>query len=307
MKAKERTTNTNTSETIVAQFEVLTETHAFPAVGAADAVTLGRWLVSAEPEDLKELALHHLAEIEAATKKLSELIEPSGKGTSRREISSKFDAMWSSFHAHLEATARLPIDAPEVDEAKEIYGLLFDNEGLAWLRQGHTSKWGMSSSKIARIEKTPGLRKRVIAATSKLLLESVEDAHLELGEAIGIGVPGLKPEGSDFIEPLRQLRTAVGDYVRVVLGDVDKREPSSAIRAELALAPIGRFRSLVNARRGSSGASASEVEVEPAAEPITAPASPLPFIATVSAGTPFPVAPVVPSPVPENGVGPATP
>jgi hypothetical protein len=160
------------------------------------------------------------------------------------------------------------------------------------------------------MDNTPGLRKRVIALTSKLHVDALEDAHLELGEALGIGVAGLRGEGSDFAEPLRLLRTAIADYVRVVIGGVDKRDPSTGARAELALEPIGRFRALVNAKRGSTGGAGVEEEVDPisAPTPVALPISaPAPLSAPVSAGT-FPLAPpAVASPVPENGVGPATP
>lgn len=261
MEAKMKQINLST----FAQLDVLTEQHTFPSISPAEALTLGRAIIAAMPKSLPQLAALMMEEVEIATDRLEMNLKTQGqKAGNRRAAGSKFDLSWGSFHARLDGLARLPADSAEVEDARAYYQRIFDS-GLSWLRASHVAKWGTSSGKLALIEQTPGMRKRLIALCSAIVIETLEDAHLELGEALGIGAKVQQIESADAVEALSLLRVAVSDYVRVVLGSVNRKDPKSIDLAEQALEPIGRFRAMILASRRGNGNGALETPPPPEA------------------------------------------
>src|SRR5688500_9126519 len=180
MEAKMKQINLST----FAQLDVLTEQHTFPSISPAEALTLGRAILAAKPKTVPELAALMLDEVEFATDHLALVLKTQGlKGGNRRAAGSKFDLSWGSLYARLDGLARVPASGAEIEDARTYYERIFDS-GLSWLRASHVAKWGTSSGKLAMIDETPGMRKRLIALCSAIVIETVEEAHLELGEAL---------------------------------------------------------------------------------------------------------------------------
>jgi hypothetical protein len=261
----------NETCTTVAQLDVLTENYAIPGgTSQADLIALARWVEAEQPDEPSELQEFHLSQIIRLTKKVGDSNEASAKA-SRKPAAMKFDRVWSSSFGQIDARANLPAAIEEVEKAKEVRSFLFE-DGLGWLRQTHLQKWGTSSAKLSKLDGTPGMRKKFIESTSKATLDILEEAHLELGEALGIGTSD-RPAPEDHAENIRQLRFELGDYVRVTAGGVDRRNPKSIAAAEKALAPFSRFRAMVTSRRGSSAAAEVETTEEITTTPAVAPVS----------------------------------
>lgn len=110
---------------------------------------------------------------------------------------------------------------------------------------------------------------------SQRALTTLEDVHLELGEALGIGRKGQVNDTAALTDVLRQFRNALADYVRVMLGGVDRRDPASIARVEVALEPIARFKKMVAANRPAANGNGSQPAVEPVPPPTSlAPSTP---------------------------------
>lgn len=97
-------------------------------------------------------------------------------------------------------------------------------------------------------------------------LDALRQRHDDYGRVLGItDAKADEPDAAGVVEPLRRLRSAIGSYVRAVVGLTDEDDPDSvaAITAQL--------RPLVDARRprpsnGATDTAASEAVVEEAVD-----------------------------------------
>ncbi|WP_437289092.1 hypothetical protein [Sorangium sp. So ce406] len=124
-------------------------------------------------------------------------------------------------------------------------------EGLEFPKPAMDLEWAESNALLGRIAEDDALGKDLVAITGPEFLAEVRAAHEAYGEVLGITKAHEAPTDVAALRgPLRELVSAIGDYLLQVVASVDRGRPETVQSARTALAPLDRLRK-ASARRAA--------------------------------------------------------
>ncbi|XYH99767.1 hypothetical protein ACMHYB_08380 [Sorangium sp. So ce1128] len=140
--------------------------------------------------------------------------------------------------------------------------LLFP-EGLEFLKLSMDLEWAESNALLGRIAEDDALGKDLVAIAGPEFLAEVRAAHEAYGEVLGITKAHEAPaDVAALREPLRELVSAIGDYLLQVVASVDRERPETVPSARAALAPLDRLRQATARRAAGKNGKGAPAEDE---------------------------------------------
>jgi hypothetical protein len=178
-------------------------------------------------------------------------VQGTSKPADKVKADRRIDTAWAALKMRIDACAFLPIEAhPMAPRAGEISQMLFP-KGLEFLTLVMDKEWAESNQLLERIE-DEGLAAELDAIAGPAFLAEIRAAQVAYGEALGITKAHEAPaETETLLEPLRELVSAIGDYLLQVVASVDREEAATIRAARAALVPLDRFREGAARRAGS--------------------------------------------------------
>lgn len=232
-----------------------------PRLDVRQGVALAIALLSALPKDATDGMKRTARAVRKATLAMNKAWDQKRRAAgaprpaSKARADHRVDTAWAALKMRLDACALLPVEAhPKAERAAEISRLLFP-EGLEFLKLSMDLEWAESNALLGRIAEDDALGKDLVAITGPEFLAEVRAAHEAYGEVLGITKAHETPaDVAALREPLRELVSAIGDYLLQVVASVDRERPETVQSARAALAPIDRLRQAAARRAaGKSG------------------------------------------------------
>ncbi|MCB9601676.1 MAG: hypothetical protein H6720_15235 [Sandaracinus sp.] len=209
--------------------------------------------MTADQRKALETVLQRAAEV-GEIRKARERTAPPAVRARRAELASS----WTSLHAALSALVNIPKElSPMGAEAAELVDRLFP-EGVAFTTADALSLFGRSQMLLQRIEEE-GLRARIDALVTPMLMRSAEVAFEGIGEVLGISADTSSLPPRALAEANGRFAYAVTTYARALSITLDP-EDEAGVRVFLAaMAPIDGARVVP----GRAKAADEEFEDEP--------------------------------------------
>ncbi|WP_437279987.1 hypothetical protein WME90_05345 [Sorangium sp. So ce375] len=245
-----------------------------PKLDVRQAVALAIALLSALPRDATDGMKRTARAVRKATLAMNKAWDQkrraagAPKPASKAKADYRVDTAWAALKMRVDACAFLPATAhPRAERAKEISQILFP-EGLEFLKLSMDLEWAESNALLGRIAEDDALGKDLVAIAGPEFLAEVRAAHEAYGEVLGITKAHETPaDVAALREPLRELVSAIGDYMLQVVAGVDRERPETVQSARAALAPLDRLRQAAARRaagKSGKGAPAADEDDEEA-------------------------------------------
>ena len=205
-------------------------------------------------------ALRRLRDAGEALRTQHQTAPPAKVESVTRAADAAVDRMWSAFAQRL--ASNIELGGADGAEAERVYALLFA-KGLTFLTLRYPEQWAEGEAILGRIdsEKLEATLDRLVGAPFLRELRSRQAAY---GEALGITkAKAATPETTNLVEPLREARSALGTYARVLIASVENGDVDEA-KAIPMLAPLASLRSsLRGKKKPSEPAEPTPVSPEP--------------------------------------------
>ncbi|WP_438018436.1 hypothetical protein WMF18_04895 [Sorangium sp. So ce315] len=248
-----------------------------PKLDVRQAVALSIALLSALPRDATDGMKRTARVVRKATLAMNKAWDHkrraagAAKPASKAKADHRVDTAWAALKMRVDACALLPAEAhPRAERAREIVRVLFP-EGLEFLKLAMDLEWAESNALLGRITEDDALGKDLVAIAGPEFLAEVRAAHEAYGEILGITRAHEAPaDVAALREPLRELVSAIGDYLLQVVASVDRERPETVQSARAALAPLDRLRQAAARRaagKNGKGAPATDEDEDEEALP----------------------------------------
>ncbi len=208
-------------------------------------------------------ALRRLRDTGEVLRRQHQAVLPTKMESMTRATDSALDRIWSAFAQRL--AANIELGGTDGAEAERLYALLF-TKGLTFLRLRYPEQWAEGEAILGRIQ-SEGLETSLDHLVGAPFLREFRARQAAYGEVLGITKAKTEaPEATNLIEPLREARTALGTYVRVLIAAVENGDFDEASAVPM-LAPLAALRASLRGKK---------TPTEPT-EPISSP-EPMPLI-----------------------------
>ena len=212
-------------------------------------------------EKMREAAVHAQAVMVERLRTAPETLRP---------LDARLDAGFMALREVLEGKARLV--GTEIGERAARLLLQVLPEGTAFVQLTLAEEWVVAKSHLDRIARDR-LEQEIAEVAGPELLPFITEAHVALGEGLGLGETPLVASDTDALRKANQrLSKAIAAYGRAMVGQVDEDDPESVAAFKRAMYPLDAYRRTAFARGAAETELADpSVDVSP-----TDPIPPLP-------------------------------
>ncbi len=232
-----------------------------PVMSLEGGITLCRSLVDACPASMPKSVKKGAQKLGAAADKAQTALALRQKALGllseedARIVDQSGDSSWGSLRGRLVNYAALPMDEyPDAARAEELLMILFNTEGLTFLKESYPVQWTTADTILKRIDEE-GLQADIDRIAGKEFLENVRKRHQHYGQMVKGLLMRAEGEAVNLSSEIRALGRAIVEYATKVCATVEDDEPATLAPAREALRPLELFREAA-ARRGSGSSGA---------------------------------------------------
>ncbi len=169
-----------------------------------------------------------------------------------RVVDQSGDSSWGALRGRIINYAALPMDEyPDAVRAGELMTILFNTEGLTFLKEAYPVQWTTADTILKRIDED-GLQADIDRIAGKEFLENVRKRHQHYGQMVKGMLMRAEGEAVNLSSEIRALGRAIVEYATKVCATVEDDDPATVAPACEALRPLDLFREAA-ARRGGGG------------------------------------------------------
>lgn len=239
-----------------------TEYDTLPQTNVAGTLALIRAAITASKgldDAAARKALKRVRAAGEALRSLHQAVPPAKSESVTRAADASMDRIWNAVEQRLRA--HIELGDADGAEAERIHGILFP-KGMGFLAFRYAEQWAEGEAVLGRIaaQELDGALHKLVGPP---FLKALRDRHAAYGEALGITkAKPAEPDATSLVEPLRNARSALSTYVRVVVAAVENEELDAGA-ATSALAPLAHLRQSIRTSRKKGAPEPVVVPSEP--------------------------------------------
>lgn len=219
--------------------------------------------VRATLEKLRDAAVHAQAVMVERLRTAPETLRP---------IDLRLDAGFMGLREVLEGKARL-VGTEIGARAARLLPQVFP-EGTAFVQLTLAEEWVVAKSHLDRIARER-LEQEIGEVAGPEFLPFITEAHVALGEGLGLGETPLVASDTDALRKANQrLSKAIAAYGRAMVGQVDEDDPESVAAFKRAMYPLDAY------RRSAFARGAGQETEGPSLDTDVTPTDPIPPVPT---------------------------